>query len=140
MYEIKQTLIRVSEDVGVRIRTPKDIQRFLLERGLPTVETMNALYLNAKHELQAVHLVSVGTLNGTLVHPREVFGAALRMGTVAAIILAHNHPSGDITPSQEDVAVTQRIKECGEILGLPLVDHIIWSDRYYYSFKEEGKL
>lgn len=84
--------------------------------------------------------ISRGTLTASLVHPREVFGPAIRMGA-AAIILAHNHPSGDTTPSEEDQTVTKRIHEAGMLLGVPLLDHvIIGAGGSYASFREMRKI
>ncbi|MBE3573715.1 MAG: DNA repair protein RadC [Moorella humiferrea] len=97
-----------------------------------------AVYLNNKNEPNAIHVVSVGTLNSSLLHPREVFKAAL-LCNAAAVILVHNHPSGDPTPSAEDVAVTKKLAEAGEILGIELLDHIVVGrDGYFVSIKERG--
>jgi len=89
-----------------------------------SVEVFVALTLNAKHRSTGFHEVSRGTLTSSLVHPREVFGPALRM-SAAAVIVAHNHPSGDPEPSNEDLAITRRLTQAGELLGVPLLDHII---------------
>ena len=80
-----------------------------------------------------------GSLNSSLVHPREVFKEALK-NSAASIIVCHNHPSGDPTPSKEDINVTKRIKECGNIMGIELLDHIIIGDNKYISLKERGYL
>jgi DNA repair protein RadC len=87
-------------------------------------EVFVALLLNGKHCVTGIAEVSRGTLTSSLVHPREVFGPALREGA-AAIIVAHNHPSGDPAPSMEDVEVTKRLSEAGRLLGVPLLDHLI---------------
>ncbi|HMI85617.1 MAG TPA: JAB domain-containing protein [Polyangiaceae bacterium] len=92
------------------------------------VEVFVVLLLNGQHRVFGLAEVSRGTLTATLVHPREVFGPALRHGA-AAIIVAHNHPSGDPEPSTEDVTVTQRLVEAGTILGIPLLDHVIVGER-----------
>jgi len=78
-------------------------------------------------------------LNSSLVHPREVFAQAIKVHA-AALILAHNHPSGDIAPSNEDINITTRLKECGKLLGIDLLDHIIIGDGKYVSLKERGVL
>lgn len=89
------------------------------------------LYLNARSELIHKETVSIGTANASLVHPRDVFAPAL-LHNATAIIVAHNHPSGDATPSDEDVAVTHRLKEAGELLGIPVLDHIVIT-KYGYA-------
>ena len=100
-------------------------------------EVFGVLILNIKHKIVAVHEVSRGTLNASLVHPREVFKSAI-LHNAAAIICFHNHPSGDPKPSKEDVDITKRLIEAGEILGIPVLDHIIVGDEEYVSLKEMG--
>ena len=107
------------------------------------VERVLALHLNTKHRLIGVHVVSVGTLDASLVHPREVFKAAC-LSNAAALVIAHNHPSGDPTPSGEDRALSDRLRQAGELLGVDLLDFVIVTDPIdgfrYYSFKESGVL
>jgi DNA repair protein RadC len=92
--------------------------------------------MNNRHRVIGWAVVSVGTVNSSLVHPREVFGPAIRMGS-SAILLAHNHPSGDPEPSIEDKQVTKRLLEAGELLGVPVLDHIIiGSEGSYVSLRE----
>lgn len=94
--------------------------------------------LNTKNEPTNLNIVSIGSLNSSIVHPREVFKLAI-LGNSASIILFHNHPSGDTTPSKEDVNITERIKEAGKIIGIELIDHIILGDEdKYTSLKEKG--
>lgn len=88
------------------------------------IEVFGLLLLNGKHVPFAWCVVSQGTLTGSLVHPREVFGPALRLGA-AAVVVVHNHPSGDPTPSREDRDVTRRLDQAGELLGVPLLDHVV---------------
>jgi len=88
-------------------------------------EHFGILMLNTQNGLVAYHEVSVGTLNASLVHPREVFGPVLRVMGVAAIILIHNHPSGDVAPSREDLRITQQLVEAGRILDIAVHDHVI---------------
>lgn len=83
--------------------------------------------------------VSVGTLSASLVHPREVFKGAL-LNNAAAIIIMHNHPSGEVSPSPEDVEATRRLSKVGELIGVPLLDHVIVAGESYYSLKEHGKM
>ncbi len=96
-----------------------------------------AFYLNARSQLVHHETVSVGTLSASLVHPREVFAPALSH-SAAALIVAHNHPSGDCSPSPEDKDATRRLSRAGELMGIPLLDHLIVSDGGFFSFKEHG--
>jgi DNA repair protein RadC len=84
-----------------------------------------ALYLNTKNRLVAAHVVAIGTLSSALVHPREVFGPALRIIGIAALVLVHNHPSGDPTPSRDDVSLTTKLVEAGRLLDVTVHDHVI---------------
>ena len=97
------------------------------------------LCLSTKHRVIAYHEVSRGTLDSTLVHPREVFKAAL-LANAAAIVVSHNHPSGDPSPTMDDLEVTTRLVAAGEILGIVVLDHIVVGDGRYFSFKEAGRL
>lgn len=121
-----------------RIQAPKDAvelgKRFLEESDR---EQLLVCCLDAKNQPTAINVVSVGNLNNSLVHPREVFKPAI-LSNSASIILFHNHPTGDPTPSKEDTNITERLKECGAILGIKLIDHIIIGDNSYYSLKENG--
>ena len=102
-------------------------------------EVFVILCLTTKDRVIAFHEVSRGTLDSVPAHPREVFTAAV-LSHSAAIIACHNHPSGDPTPSPDDLAVTRRLAAAGEVLDIPLLDHIIVGDGRYYSFKEVGCL
>lgn len=96
--------------------------------------------LDNKNQPTVLNVVSVGSLNSSIVHPREVFKAAI-LSNAASIILYHNHPSGDPTPSSEDISITNRLKECGKLIGIELIDHIIiGSEGRYCSLKEKGIL
>lgn len=95
--------------------------------------------LNTKNIITSLTTVSIGSLNSAIVHPREVFKTAI-LANADTIILAHNHPSGDPNPSKEDIDTTNRIKECGKLLGIELLDHIILGDSTYVSLKEKGVL
>jgi DNA repair protein RadC len=97
------------------------------------------LCLSTKHRIIAYHEVSRGTLDSTLVHPREVFKAALLADT-AAIVVSHNHPSGDPSPPIDDLDVTRRLVAAGEILGILVLDHIVVGDGCYFSFKEARRV
>lgn len=121
-----------------RINSPSDAneiaQKFL--EGADR-EHFVVMCLDTKHKVNALNTVSVGTLNSSQVHPREVFKPAI-LANSAAIILVHNHPSGDPTPSQEDIAVTKRLTEAGQVLGIQVYDHIILGDGQYVSLNEKG--
>ena len=121
-----------------QIKNPGDVADFLLERmGHYQQEHFIILLLNTKNRIYKEEEISVGTIDSSLVHPREVFNPAVRQ-RASSIILAHNHPSGDVTPSREDKQITRRLVESGEILGIPVLDHIIIGGRSYLSFKEYG--
>jgi DNA repair protein RadC len=105
-------------------------------RGLE-VEVFRVLVLDARHRLKGRFEVSRGTLTSAPVHPREVFGPALRLAG-AAIIVAHNHPSGDPEPSPSDIEVTARLRDAGRLLGVPLLDHVVWAEGAYTSLRERG--
>jgi len=102
-------------------------------------EHVIALYLDGKHSPIGYSVVSTGTANSCPVHPREVFQRAVMLGA-CAVILAHNHPSGDVTRSAEDDKVTAKIGQAGDVLGIKLLDHIIFSDADCYSYEYAGKL
>jgi DNA repair protein RadC len=103
------------------------------------VERVIALHLNTKHRLIGVHTVSVGTLDSSLVHPREVFKAAF-LANAAGLILAHNHPSGDPTPSREDVRLTRQLVECADLLDMRIHDHVIIGRERFVSLAQRGAL
>ncbi len=100
-------------------------------------EVVSVLSLDNKNRPINISVVSVGTLTASLVHPREIFKPVI-LSNAAAFIIAHNHPSGDVKPSEVDKSLTKRIQEAGELIGIEMVDHIIVSDRNYYSFRENG--
>lgn len=102
-------------------------------------ERLLLLMFNTKNQLIREKLLSVGTVNAALISPREVFLEALKYGAVN-IILLHNHPSGDSTPSREDIRLTNRMRQCGELLGINLLDHIVIGDNNYTSFLEKAML
>lgn len=101
-------------------------------------EIFAAILTDSRNKVIGINQVSVGTLSASLVHPREVFKPAI-LACAAAIVVAHNHPSGEATPSPEDKVATRRIKEAGELLGIPLLDHVILGENFF-SFREHGLL
>ena len=102
-------------------------------------EVFLSVLLDGRNQLMGFNLVAVGTLTSALVHPREVFKPAI-LANAAAIILVHNHPSGDPEPSSEDRALTTRLKQAGEILGIRILDHVVIGDGHFRSLSEEGLL
>ena len=120
------------------IKQPADAYQILLSYlAGQDRENFVILMLDAKHKVIGLNTVSVGTLNASMVHPREVFKPAI-LCNAAAIILGHNHPSGDTTPSTEDMEVTGRLSKAGELLGIAVLDHIVVSDCNFTSLKERG--
>lgn len=130
--------LAAARPVRPRVRCPEDVGRLLMA-GMKDLdrEHLYVVLLNTKHYVLGVDLISIGTLNGSMVHPREVFRAAVRRGA-AALILVHNHPSGDPTPSPEDVQVTRRLVEAGRIMGIDVLDHVIIGNQRYTSLREAG--
>ena len=98
-----------------------------------------AIHVDTRMVIKLVELVSLGTLNASLASPREIFTRAVAIRS-NALIIAHNHPSGDATPSHEDVEITKKIKAAGQILDIPLLDHLVITKGNYFSFKEQGEL
>ena len=123
---------------GFTVRSPADVHPVLREefRGLDR-ERFLALYLDTRHRLKAAETVSIGSLNASLVHPREVFKPAVAM-SAAAVIVAHNHPSGDASPSGDDLDLTARLDRCGDLLGIALLDHLVVGDEEIISIREYG--
>ena len=123
-----------------RIKSPMDVSSLLMEElRYKKKEYFNILLLNTKHELISIENISIGSLNASIVHPREVFQRAIKRSS-SAIILVHNHPSGDPSPSNEDIKITKRLQEAGNIVGIEVLDHIIIGDGNYCSLKEKGLL
>ncbi|OUS68710.1 hypothetical protein B1748_33185 [Paenibacillus sp. MY03] len=120
------------------IRSPEDVYK-LLEPEFRHLkqEQFVCLFLNTKNGVIAKEVISVGSLNACIVHPREVFRSAIKR-SCASIICAHNHPSGNPDPSPEDIAITQRLIESGTIIGIELLDHVVIGSGTYVSLKERG--
>lgn len=117
------------------IMKPKDVWNELREVRESKKEHFVVFYLDVKNQIIKKEIISIGTLNTSLVHPREVFEPAIKH-LAGQIIISHNHPSGDPTPSEEDVELTKRLVKAGEILGIEIIDHVIVSSQESYSFKE----
>jgi DNA repair protein RadC len=122
-----------------KITSAKDVYDELKEYHNKQQEYFLALYLDGANHLIQTKIITIGILNQSLVHPREVFSYAIEK-RCASIIVAHNHPSGILEASSEDINVTKRLKESGKILGIELLDHLIITNNGYLSLKEEGVL
>lgn len=138
LSEIFKRFRSVKSGNDYRITSPVDVSDLLMVqmRNLKN-EILKVILLTTKNNVISVIDASVGSLNSSIVHPREVFKDAVRR-SAAAIIIVHNHPSGDPTPSGEDITTTKRINEAGKILGINLLDHIIIGENRFISLKEEG--
>src|SRR5258706_9391983 len=135
----RRTLLRARRD-RLQFVTPRDAAEFLVPQfGTRPVEQFGVVLLDTKHRVLRTTLLSVGTLDASIVHPREVFRAAASAGA-AALVLFHNHPSGDPTPSEDDVALTKRLVRAGDLMGIPVLDHVIVSESRFCSLKERGDL
>jgi DNA repair protein RadC len=124
----------------VQLRTPREAAAYLLPAfGSRAVEHFGVVLLDSRHRVIRTTVVAVGTLNSTVVQPREVFREAM-LGAAAAVVVFHNHPSGDPGPSPEDMELTRRLTSAGKLVGIDVVDHIVLGDLRYCSFKEMGVL
>lgn len=124
---------------GFRYTAPREVYetfRFLMNE---TKEQFITLHLDCKNRIICMDLVSIGSLNQSIVHPRSVFMTAC-LSNAAALILVHQHPSGDSSPSAEDLSITRRLREAGEIMGIKVLDHVVIGDGEYLSFVERGLL
>jgi len=139
-FSLGRTLDQVRRPPRAPLRSARCVFDLLRPRlrGLEQ-ETFWSLLLDGKQRLRRLVPVTTGTLTASLVHPREVFRSAVREAA-AALIVAHNHPSGDPEPSSEDLVVTERLKQAGEVLGIPLQDHVILGDESFVSLRERRHL
>ncbi|MFZ3588327.1 RadC family protein [Bacillus sp. DJP31] len=136
--ELGRRISRLQYDERYVIRSPEDGAKYVMEdMRFLSQEHFVCLYLNTKNQVLHRQTVFIGSLNASIVHPREVFKEAFRR-SAASIICIHNHPSGDPTPSKEDIEVTKRLTECGKIIGIELLDHLIIGDQKFVSLKEKG--
>ena len=136
--EFGNRLALFTEDARPAITGPRDVANLLMpELRHQKKEHLKSLLLDTKNKVLAIRTVSIGDLSSSIVHPREVFKDAV-VASAASIIVAHNHPSGDPTPSAEDVTVTKRLISAGEIMGIDLLDHIVLGDGDFVSLKERG--
>ncbi len=143
MIKVKSLEVREIEytyDKRPKINSMDDVVRIVQ----PMIADANkeffmALYLNTKNGVLKQEVISIGSLNANIVHPREIFKTAC-MISASSIIVAHNHPSGDPTPSREDIEITKKLHEAGKMMGIELLDHVIIGYDRYYGFKESGQL
>lgn len=124
---------------GKQISKPSDLIPFVNHYAMQEQEHFICVTLNGAHEIIKIRTVSVGTINKTMVHPREVFTGAIK-DMASAVILCHNHPSGNCIPSSDDIETTHRMVEAGQCLGIHVLDHLILTTRGFFSIKEEGLL
>ncbi len=138
--ELGRRLARTNPGDSVIIRSPGDAAEYVMdEMRYLKKEHFVCLFLNTKNHAVAKETMSIGTLNAALVHPREVFRAAIKHNS-ASIICVHNHPSGDPEPSAEDISLTRRLVEAGQLVGISVLDHVIVGDGCFVSLKEQGHL
>ena len=125
--------------VGVRFSSSAVVYQSFRDLYQLPVETFISLHLNGKNEFVGMTTNSIGTMTSSLVHPRDVFRPAV-LNMTAGLIFVHNHPSGDPEPSKEDMSLTRRLAQAGELLGIPVLDHVIIGSDAYYSFADKGFL
>lgn len=122
-----------------RISSPGDAYTVLKRYANARTERFLVVLLNGAHDVVSTRIITVGLLNRTIVHPREVFRPAI-VENAAAMLLSHNHPSSRLDPSQEDLDITKRLQDAGEILGIPVLDHLIIGRTGFYSMVEHGQM
>lgn len=138
--ELSKRISKMSAGLKLQINSPKTVADYYMEE-LRHIETERILLvmLDNKNRIIKDIVISQGTVNASILSPREIFLIALRYKAVYILIL-HNHPSGDPTPSKQDIAITKRMKEVADLIGIPLIDHIVIGDNKYISFKEKRYL
>jgi len=137
-FELGKRFARETRSNGSPVKSPGDVARiFMDEMKHFDREHFRAAFLNTKNQIIRVVTVSIGSLNASIVHPREILKPAIA-ASAASIVLVHNHPTGDPAPSREDIEFTKRFAQCGELIGIELLDHIIIGSERYQSLKEGG--
>ena len=126
-------------DAAALVRGPETVFDLCRDIRGANREHFVGFYLNSRNQVLRREVISIGSLNASIVHPREVYQPAIAV-SAASLILAHNHPSGDPTPSEEDLAITRRLVEAGRILGIDILDHVVVCREAYASFKERKLL
>lgn len=124
-------------DTTIKITTPEDVLKVVGDIRNKKKEHFVAIYLDARNQLIATETISIGTLNKSIVHPRDVFAPAIKYNA-ASIIVAHNHPSGDPEPSNEDIMITEKLVNAGRILDIDFFDHIVVTSKSYISLNKQG--
>ncbi|MGL5150257.1 MAG: RadC family protein [Clostridium sp.] len=138
IVELFQRFKKLKIGDEVTISSPKSVAELLTnEMAYIKQEKFRVLLLNTKNKVVAIRDVFIGSLDTAIVHPREVFKEALKF-SASRIVICHNHPSGDPTPSKEDINITNRLRECGTLMGIELLDHIVVAKNGYFSMKEKG--
>ncbi|MEZ0119630.1 UNVERIFIED_ORG: DNA repair protein RadC [Heyndrickxia coagulans] len=138
--ELGRRIANLQHDTRYVIRTPQDGANYVMnDMRFLSQEHFVCLYLNIKNQVIHRQTIFIGSLNASIVHPREVFKEALRR-SAASIICFHNHPSGDPSPSKEDIEVTKRLAECGKIMGIEILDHLIIGEKKFVSLRQKGYL
>jgi len=138
--ELGRRITNLNYNERYTIRSPEDGAKYMMnDMRFLSQEHFVCLYLNTKNQVIHKQTVFIGSLNASIVHPREVFKEAFRR-SAASIICLHNHPSGDPAPSREDIEVTKRLVECGKIIGIEVLDHLIIGENKFVSLKEKGYL
>lgn len=139
-FELGKRLATIGESPKPVIRSPQDLVNLVMEEmRYFKEEHFRAIFLDTRNQVINNRDLSIGSLNASIAHPREILRAAITH-SAAAFVLVHNHPSGDPTPSAEDVTLTKRMKEAGELIGIPALDHLVIGDGVYVSFKERGMM
>lgn len=133
--EFKLALIREGKQEPLQIQCPQDVDRFIEPLKHASEEKFLALHMSSQHTVIGFHVVSHGTLTSSLVHPREVFKAAL-LSNANCLIVAHNHPGGSLVPSSEDIETTEKLVAVGKMIGVPVIDHIIVAAKGITSLRE----
>ena len=138
LRELFRRIYEVPKEKPYKISCPADVYNLMAPNmKFEQVEHFKIIILDTKNNVRGIEHISTGSLNSSIVHPRETFKPAIKK-SASSIILLHNHPSGEAEPSHEDIVLTNRLDECGKILGIKVLDHIIIGDSCFYSFKEEG--
>ena len=138
--ELGRRTLAHAPSARIQLLRPRDAAAYLLPTfGSRPVEQFGVVLLDAKHRVLRTTVLSIGSLNVTAIQPREVYREAT-LGSAAAVVVFHNHPSGDPTPSSDDVELTKRLAAAGIVMGIDLVDHVVLGDVRYWSFKEMGQL
>ena len=120
------------------IRTPEDVVNILsADYDAAVVEMAQMLALDTKNKILGIFVISTGSLNASIIHPRDIFQRAI-LSNAASVILVHNHPSGDPTPSSEDIELTNKLVQVGKMMDLPILDHVVIGDGKFVSLKERG--